>query len=68
MGNLYRFLRMLEFDGLVRSEWDDAAPGPGKRVYELTPEGRALLDQWASALQDSQMRLGAFLTRYAERR
>ena len=68
MGNLYRFLRLLESDGIVRSEWDDRAAGPSKRIYELTDEGRALLDQWASALRDSQTRLDGFLTRYAERR
>jgi PadR family transcriptional regulator, regulatory protein PadR len=68
MGNLYRFLRLLESDAIVRSEWDDQAAGPSKRVYELTDEGRALLDQWASALQDSQTRIDGFLTRYGERR
>ena len=68
MGNLYRFLRVLETDGIVRSTWDDQAPGPSKRIYELTDEGRALLDQWASALRDSQTRLDGFLTRYGERR
>ena len=68
MGNLYRFLRMLESDAIVRSEWDDRAAGPSKRIYELTDEGRALLDQWASALRDSQTRLDGFLTRYGERR
>ena len=68
MGNLYRFLRLLETDGIVRSEWDDGAAGPSKRIYELTDEGRALLDQWASALRDSQTRLAGFLTRYGERR
>jgi PadR family transcriptional regulator PadR len=68
MGNLYRFLRLLETDGIVRSEWDDGAAGPSKRIYELTGEGRALLDQWASALRDSQTRLDGFLRRYGERR
>ena len=68
MGNLYRFLRLLESDAIVRSEWDDRAAGPSKRIYELTDEGRALLDQWASALRDSQTRLAGFLTRYGERR
>ena len=68
MGNLYRFLRLLETDGIVRSEWDDRAAGPSKRIYELTGEGRALLDQWASALRDSQTRLDGFLRRYGERR
>jgi poly-beta-hydroxybutyrate-responsive repressor len=68
MGNLYRFLRLLEAEGIVRSEWDDEAPGPSKRVYELTGEGNALLDEWASALRDAQARTDTFLTRHAERR
>jgi PadR family transcriptional regulator, regulatory protein PadR len=68
MGNLYRFLRLLEDEGIVSSQWDDDAPGPSKRVYELTDEGRALLDQWARALRDAQTRTDSFLTRYGERR
>jgi poly-beta-hydroxybutyrate-responsive repressor len=68
MGNLYRFLRLLEHEGFVRSRWDDEAPGPSKRVYELTDEGRALLAQWAEALRDAQERIDGFLTRNAERR
>ena len=68
MGNLYRFLRLLEAEGIVRSEWDDDAPGPSKRVYELTGEGRGLLDEWASALRDAQTRIDGFLTRHGERR
>ena len=68
MGNLYRFLRALESEEIVRSEWDEGAPGPTKRVYELTDEGRALLDEWASALKISQTRIDDFLSRYDERR
>jgi PadR family transcriptional regulator, regulatory protein PadR len=68
MGNLYRFLRLLEAEGIVRSEWDDDAPGPSKRIYELTDEGRALLDQWADALRDARTRIDDFLTSYEERR
>ncbi len=68
MGNLYRFLRLLESEGVVRSDWDDQAPGPSKRVYELTDDGRALLDRWADALRDAQLRTDRFLERYGERR
>jgi PadR family transcriptional regulator PadR len=68
MGNLYRFLRLLEAEGIVRSTWDDDAPGPSKRVYALTGEGRVLLDEWAGALRDAQARIDGFLTRHAERR
>jgi poly-beta-hydroxybutyrate-responsive repressor len=64
VGNLYRVLRALEDDGLVRSEWNADLPGPAKRTYELTPEGRRLLEEWASALERARSRIDAFLDRY----
>ena len=67
MGNLYRVLRALEEDGLVQSEWEAGAPGPAKRTYELTPEGRRLLDEWATALGRSRERIDSFLERYEGR-
>ena len=66
MGNLYRALRALEEEGLVRSEWDATAPGPAKRVYELTDAGCELLDRWAAALGRTRARIDAFLHRYGE--
>src|SRR5207245_5417431 len=54
MGGLYRVLRALEEDGLVRSEWDADEPGPAKRRYELTSAGYALLRAWAEALREAQ--------------
>ncbi len=68
MGNLYRVLRALEEQGVVRSEWDAEAPGPAKRIYELTDEGRALLDAWAGALVAAREQVGAFLARYEDGR
>jgi PadR family transcriptional regulator PadR len=67
MGNLYRVLRGLEEDGLVTSRWEAGAPGPAKRTYELTVEGRRLLDEWAGALQGSRERIDTFLHRYEGR-
>jgi PadR family transcriptional regulator len=67
MGNLYRVLRALEDDGLVRSEWNAQAPGPAKRTYELSDEGRRLLDEWAAALRRSRERIEGFLDRYEGR-
>jgi PadR family transcriptional regulator, regulatory protein PadR len=63
MGNLYRLLRALEEEGLVGSRWSD-----GKRTYSITAQGRALLDQWAEALQHSRERTDRFLKRYEEGR
>lgn len=68
MGNLYRVLRALEDQGVVRSQWDADAPGPAKRIYELTDEGRALLDSWAASLRTAQENVDAFLARYEEGR
>ena len=64
MGNLYRLLRALEEDGVVASEWDAAAPGPAKRMYELPPQGRELLDEWATVLRRSRAQIDSFLRRY----
>jgi PadR family transcriptional regulator PadR len=68
IGNLYRLLRALEQEGLVRSEWSAELPGPAKRTYELTEEGRKLLDRWAEALRRAQGTIGTFLERYEEGR
>src|ERR671938_1091661 len=68
IGNLYRLLRALEEEGLVRSEWSADLPGPAKRTYELTDEGRRLLDRWAEALRDAQRTIGGFLERYDQGR
>jgi len=68
MGNLYRLLRALEEEGLVASAWDESSPGPAKRRYAITGQGRLLLDQWVDALRRSQERTGRFLDRYEERR
>jgi PadR family transcriptional regulator PadR len=64
VGNLYRLLRSLEAEGLVSSEWSAELPGPAKRTYELTDEGRRLLDRWAEALREAQADLQGFLDRY----
>jgi len=68
IGNLYRLLRALEQEGLVRSEWSAELPGPAKRTYELTEEGHKLLDRWAEALRRAQGTIRTFLERYEEGR
>ena len=65
LGNLYRVLRALEEDGLVRSEWHAEIPGPAKRVYELTASGAEVLDRWADALARTSAEIDGFLERHA---
>lgn len=66
LGNLYRLLRSLEAEGVVKSRWRDDLPGHIKRTYAITDEGRRLLDTWASALRTAEDTIAAFLRRYEE--
>jgi PadR family transcriptional regulator PadR len=66
VGNLYRVLRRLEEQGLVRSEWDEAVPGPAKRTYELTDAGGEALERWAASLAETRDRIDRFLQRHQE--
>lgn len=64
-GSVYRALRSLEHDGLVRSRWDRSAAGPVRRTYDLTADGLADLVSWVQALEQTRGELDYFLYRYA---
>lgn len=66
-GRLYRTLRSLEGDGLVRSVWGPSHGGPYRRVYELTDAGHTSLHDQAIELGATHDILGDFLCRCAER-
>ena len=61
VGNVYRALRALEDEGFVVSEWRADLPGPAKRSYTLTDEGRTLLGEWLRALDALRDDLTKFL-------
>jgi PadR family transcriptional regulator PadR len=63
-GSVYRALRQLEKEGLVRSDWDTSTQGPARRMYALTDAGAAYLETWAGALRDSQSMLDRFFSFY----
>jgi PadR family transcriptional regulator, regulatory protein PadR len=65
-GRLYRALRALENDGLVRSIWEKSSSGPDRRMYELTREGVECLHESVAALKVTYEIVGVFLGRYAE--
>lgn len=64
-GGLYRALRAMEREGLVRSEWEHSAAGPGRRRYELTAQGAERLHQWAQRLSETRRTVQAYLERYS---
>lgn len=65
-GRLYRALRRLEGDGLVRSAWAPSARGPYRRVYELTEAGARTLRDEAAELETAHAILDSFLCRCAQ--
>jgi poly-beta-hydroxybutyrate-responsive repressor len=62
-GSLYRALRALEHEGLVRSTWEASLIGPDRRRYVVTETGQERLRAWADVLEAVQASLAAFLDR-----
>ena len=65
-GRLYRALRALEAEKLVRSRWETSQTGPDRRTYELTRAGMEELHRAATGLLAASETLGTFLARYEE--
>lgn len=65
-GGLYRSLRALEKDGLVRSVWEPSENGPDRRTYELTRQGMEQLHEAAKEIAAGHETVAGFLSRYQE--
>jgi PadR family transcriptional regulator PadR len=65
-GRLYRTLRALEGEGLVRSAWEPSTHGPDRRIYALTRHGMKALHEQVAGLRAGARVLEAFVSRYAE--
>ncbi|MBA2558838.1 MAG: helix-turn-helix transcriptional regulator, partial [Propionibacteriales bacterium] len=63
-GRLYRCLRAMDEEGLVRSLWEPSATGPARRTYALTDDGREWLHALAGSLAEVSRALGTFHQRY----
>lgn len=65
-GGLYRALRRLEQDGLVRSAWEPSQAGPQRRIYEITRSGMEELHERALGLAAGTRIVETLLARYGE--
>jgi PadR family transcriptional regulator PadR len=63
-GTLYRTLRQMEKDGVVKSKWETSKGGPARRMYSITEAGEAYLDFWAEALERFQQMMDVFFQLY----
>ncbi|MDT7746219.1 MAG: PadR family transcriptional regulator, regulatory protein PadR [Actinomycetota bacterium] len=62
-GGVYRTLRGLEREGLVRSSWCVSATGPARRTYALTPAGVEALEHQVETIGVTHELLHTFLDR-----
>lgn len=63
-GAVYRALRKLEKENMVKSQWEAGEAGPAKRLYEVTDEGKILLEEWGQSIQFTKSRLENYLKKY----
>ena len=65
-GRLYRALRALEKDRLVRSVWEKSSAGPDRRMYEITRLGMEELHESVASLKATGEILELFILRYTD--
>lgn len=65
-GGVYRCLRAMDEEGLVRSAWEPSASGPARRIYTLTDEGLEWLHLVAGSLHEVSRSLAAYRRRYLQ--
>ena len=63
-GSLYRILRSMEEDCLVRSDWDTSGGGAARRIYEITDQGVDHLHAWIVNIRKTRLWLDSFLAEY----
>lgn len=61
---LYRCLRAMDEEGLVRSQWEPSTSGPARRTYSLTPGGHDRLAAMSTQLEETVRTLTYFLDRH----
>lgn len=63
---LYRAMREMEETGLVTSEWHSESLGPQRRVYKITSEGEAYLEDWIEDLRRTRQEIDSLLLAYKD--
>lgn len=63
---VYRYLRRMEQEGLVKSRWEAGPAGPARRKYEVTGRGEELLVAWTETIARQKEKLESFLTEYRQ--
>jgi len=64
VGAVYRTLRRLEKEGFVCSTWQKAKSKKKKRYYNITPQGKILLEMWTERIKERRRALSRFVKIY----
>ncbi len=67
VSTLYRTLRKMETESLVSSFWEEGGPGPRRRVYQITENGKTNLNQWIRVLEIRKARIDTVIHKYHEK-
>lgn len=65
-GMIYRHLRQMEEDNLVRSQWETQEAGAAKRIYTITEEGLEVLAHWIRFMEEKAGKLNRFVRLYQD--
>jgi len=63
-GMVYRHLRQMEDDNLVKSAWETKETGAAKRIYTITEEGKEVLSIWIDYMAAKAKKLHNFIEMY----
>lgn len=63
---VYRYLREMEEEGLLSSEWQTEGGGVPRRVYRLTPAGESFVHGCVDNLRRTRRRLGRLFRLYQQ--
>ncbi len=58
---LYRTLRQLEANKMVKSVWEEGDSGPARRCYRLTKAGERHLEEWTLVLENLSKSMTRFV-------
>ncbi|WP_088225370.1 helix-turn-helix transcriptional regulator [Desulfosporosinus sp. FKB] len=61
---VYRNLRRMDKEGMIKSQWEVGESGPGRRLYKLTAQGEEHLIVWAQYIVQQKIKLENFLAAY----
>jgi poly-beta-hydroxybutyrate-responsive repressor len=63
-GAIYRTLKLLESENLIKSKWETDNVGPAKKIYSITPEGLEMLSSWIADIERRKNIFENFLQRF----